>query len=278
MRLGRWPACPLLCLCLVSKENLLCGPYSKHKHKRVPRLFIPCILQGDRAAIRMREKSAAAERFMLFPEEAIWTCKSMGGMVGDPKEGFRMEGPGAPVYLPCMALPFRMVAAQNEAAAARFMGQVPLPNRYALSASSGASSSGVSGSSSGASISSGASTSAGGASCTSSPVSDKQLEMQQQVRVQAQAQTASQQQDQAQSPNQQAPAQQAQVQVQQQAANAAKSCSACGKAAGEGEKLKKCSACRSVLYCGDACARSAWPAHKPVCMQLRKQGGGAGGV
>ena len=44
-------------------------------------------------------------------------------------------------------------------------------------------------------------------------------------------------------------------------------CATCRKAAG----LQVCSGCKTVKYCGDACAREDWPVHKQVCASLREQ-------
>jgi ankyrin repeat protein len=40
-------------------------------------------------------------------------------------------------------------------------------------------------------------------------------------------------------------------------------CANCGKTDG---KIKSCSQCRAVWYCGTACQRSDWPTHKHACM------------
>jgi hypothetical protein len=58
------------------------------------------------------------------------------------------------------------------------------------------------------------------------------------------------------------------------------SCAGCGaRAAPDGAALKQCDACRTVSYCGRACQRSHWAAHKPACRAARpKPGGAAGGV
>ncbi len=34
-------------------------------------------------------------------------------------------------------------------------------------------------------------------------------------------------------------------------------------------KLKECSTCRSVRYCGRACQKADWPAHKATCKRLQ---------
>jgi hypothetical protein len=34
-------------------------------------------------------------------------------------------------------------------------------------------------------------------------------------------------------------------------------------------KLMECSSCRSVRYCGRACQKADWPAHKPTCKRLQ---------
>eukprot|EP00884_Botryococcus_braunii_P001215 jgi/Botrbrau1/11094/Bobra.0219s0004.1 len=42
-------------------------------------------------------------------------------------------------------------------------------------------------------------------------------------------------------------------------------CATCGKAGGGSVKLRECSKCRAVLYCGRDCQWTHWPAHKRVC-------------
>jgi uncharacterized Fe-S cluster-containing MiaB family protein len=43
-------------------------------------------------------------------------------------------------------------------------------------------------------------------------------------------------------------------------------CAACGYASGtSGAALKKCSRCKSVKYCSEACQRTHWRVHKPSC-------------
>jgi hypothetical protein len=54
------------------------------------------------------------------------------------------------------------------------------------------------------------------------------------------------------------------------AARAVRACAWCGvtaKASAQG-KLKECSSCRSVRYCGAACQKADWPAHKATCKRL----------
>jgi hypothetical protein len=48
-------------------------------------------------------------------------------------------------------------------------------------------------------------------------------------------------------------------------------CSACGISARmlEGGKLRECSACGSVRYCGRACQKADWPAHKTACKRIQ---------
>jgi hypothetical protein len=48
-------------------------------------------------------------------------------------------------------------------------------------------------------------------------------------------------------------------------------CAQCGVTAEtlEGGKLKECSACRSVRYCGRECQTADWPAHKATCKRMR---------
>jgi hypothetical protein len=38
-------------------------------------------------------------------------------------------------------------------------------------------------------------------------------------------------------------------------------------------KLKECAACRAVRYCGKACQKEDWPAHKATCKRLQAAGG-----
>jgi hypothetical protein len=48
--------------------------------------------------------------------------------------------------------------------------------------------------------------------------------------------------------------------------NAAGACAACGARAGQpGVRLKMCSRCKGVRYCGPQCQRAHWPAHKGKC-------------
>lgn len=44
-----------------------------------------------------------------------------------------------------------------------------------------------------------------------------------------------------------------------------KKCTNCGKVTEEGTKLLRCSKCKSVGYCNDACQRNDWSAHKLKC-------------
>jgi hypothetical protein len=51
-------------------------------------------------------------------------------------------------------------------------------------------------------------------------------------------------------------------------------CSVCGKFPRPGEKIKRCSACKSVLYCGRECQEADWKAgHKDKCkgMQMERE-------
>lgn len=48
-------------------------------------------------------------------------------------------------------------------------------------------------------------------------------------------------------------------------------CGNCGK---QGNTLKKCTACKSVYYCGKACQRKAWPCHKKECKEIQAGSGG----
>ena len=42
-------------------------------------------------------------------------------------------------------------------------------------------------------------------------------------------------------------------------------CAACGAAAPRGQSFQRCAACRTVTYCGAACQRTHWKAHKADC-------------
>jgi hypothetical protein len=42
-------------------------------------------------------------------------------------------------------------------------------------------------------------------------------------------------------------------------------CGACGKPPATGEALLRCGRCRAVSYCGPACQRAHWKAHKMNC-------------
>jgi hypothetical protein len=58
-----------------------------------------------------------------------------------------------------------------------------------------------------------------------------------------------------------------------------RACNWCGRAeermgqtGGEGSeecKLKECSRCRSVRYCGKECQTADWPAHRATCKRLQ---------
>ena len=48
---------------------------------------------------------------------------------------------------------------------------------------------------------------------------------------------------------------------------AARVCAAPGCGATSG--LKRCTACRSVRYCSEACMRAHWKEHRPECKRLR---------
>lgn len=57
-----------------------------------------------------------------------------------------------------------------------------------------------------------------------------------------------------------------------QAGVAADACKVCGKAPGPPDfTLARCSKCKAVPYCGVACQKADWPAHKKVCAQLKQQ-------
>lgn len=45
-------------------------------------------------------------------------------------------------------------------------------------------------------------------------------------------------------------------------------CAACGNTSGV---LRRCSACRAVRYCGEACSHAHWRVHKAECRRLRAQ-------
>ena len=47
-----------------------------------------------------------------------------------------------------------------------------------------------------------------------------------------------------------------------------RACAHCGTRT-EKCKLKECSACRSVRYCGKACQKADWPLHNATCKSLR---------
>jgi len=42
-------------------------------------------------------------------------------------------------------------------------------------------------------------------------------------------------------------------------------CAACGKTSSSADRLKLCSRCRSVSYCGKSCQQAHWSKHKPSC-------------
>jgi hypothetical protein len=55
------------------------------------------------------------------------------------------------------------------------------------------------------------------------------------------------------------------------AGGAVRACALCGRTAErlENGKLRECSGCRSVRYCGKDCQKADWPAHKATCKRLR---------
>ena len=50
-----------------------------------------------------------------------------------------------------------------------------------------------------------------------------------------------------------------------------RTCTSCGAAESATLKLKKCTGCRSVQYCGRDCQRQAWSAHKGTCRCLQEE-------
>jgi hypothetical protein len=48
-------------------------------------------------------------------------------------------------------------------------------------------------------------------------------------------------------------------------------CACCGITAqiSRSGELKECAACRAVRYCGKACQKEDWPAHKATCKRLQ---------
>ncbi|GBF97136.1 hypothetical protein Rsub_10323 [Raphidocelis subcapitata] len=55
-----------------------------------------------------------------------------------------------------------------------------------------------------------------------------------------------------------------------EAAARPKACGACGKSAAAEAPLLRCVACKAQYYCGDACALSHWPSHRPACKAARR--------
>lgn len=47
-------------------------------------------------------------------------------------------------------------------------------------------------------------------------------------------------------------------------------CSSCGTAGSATLKLKKCTGCRTVQYCGRDCQRKSWPGHKDKCRRHKE--------
>jgi hypothetical protein len=58
------------------------------------------------------------------------------------------------------------------------------------------------------------------------------------------------------------------------AGSAVRACAGCGITAEVTEhgKLMACTGCRSVCYCGKACQKADWPAHKATCKRLQAAG------
>lgn len=54
-----------------------------------------------------------------------------------------------------------------------------------------------------------------------------------------------------------------------QSGESRETCSHCGAAASDDVKLKACSQCRSVQYCGQECQSKHWRSHKRACRALR---------
>ena len=55
------------------------------------------------------------------------------------------------------------------------------------------------------------------------------------------------------------------AQLLREGTRAAMTCAGCGAAPGKAVKLKYCTRCWSVSYCGKACGDANWNAHKPAC-------------
>ena len=55
------------------------------------------------------------------------------------------------------------------------------------------------------------------------------------------------------------------AQLLREGTRAAMTCAGCGAAPGKAVKLKYCTRCWSVSYCGKACGDANWDAHKPAC-------------
>jgi hypothetical protein len=56
------------------------------------------------------------------------------------------------------------------------------------------------------------------------------------------------------------------------AAAGPKVCAACGAAAADGVKLRVCSGCKSVHYCGPDCQKGDWKQHKGACRAAQGKG------
>eukprot|EP00536_Pseudo-nitzschia_multiseries_P002245 jgi/Psemu1/5177/gm1.5177_g len=51
---------------------------------------------------------------------------------------------------------------------------------------------------------------------------------------------------------------------------ASRTCAWCGKAEEKNKLLLECSVCRNISYCSKACSKAAYPEHKLMCQQMKK--------